>query len=218
MTKEGFRNFARVKNWTPAPGSPHNNDYFGGDYSHRKDEDYWLRAGLVDSDFTVMHDDKIWSMGHIPADAKLNRKAGFRDPGVFNYDIGNGFAIITVKKKIPYLVLYPEEARFLTDSMIAKHVPSLKKAEAKRQTQTKFLGRGGGAILGRPEFNLLTSLTSPRSTSHGILPIPGYTSWTPCPIDSNFIIEPATGLRFYKKSLTTAITTRMNAYSIHFKG
>ena len=218
MTKEGFRNFARVQNWRPALGSPHNMEYFGGDYSYRKDEDFWIRAGLHDPDFTVIHGEKSWSMGHIPADANLNKKAGFAAPGVFNYDIGNGFAIITIKEKSPYLVLYPEEARFLTDSVITKYVPDLKSAEIKRQAQTKFLGRAGGQILGRPEFNLLTSLTSPRGTSHAILHIASYDTWTPCPKDSSFIFEPVTGLRFHKKALTTAITTREHAYSIHFKG
>lgn len=217
MTGEGFRNFARVQKWKPAPGSPYNVDYYGGDYTYHVNEDYWLRAGLYDSDFIVNFDGNEWSVGHIPADSGLRRKAGFTSPGVFNYNIGTGLAIIVIKDKCPHLVLYPEEARFLGNSQIAKFVPSLKSAESKRKHQTSHLGRSGGNILGRPEFNLLTTKTSPRGTSHAILPIPHYGIWPPCSVDPDFIIEPSTGLRFYKKSLTKAITTSKNAFSIHFK-
>lgn len=210
----GFRNFAQVQDWRPAPGSPYNSDYFGGDYDHRKDEDFWLRAGLVDGDFRVNWVDKEWSIGHIPADQRLRRKAGFA-PGHFDYSNGTGFAIITIREKTPWLVLYPQEALFLQSSAISSLVDSLSGAVTKRQSQLTFLGRLGGGIVDHAEFNILASLDCPHPP-HDMHPLSGWSTWGKCHLDPAYIVMPGTDLRFHKEALKKATSPSPHKYSRHF--
>jgi hypothetical protein len=211
----GFRNFARVQDWRPAPGSPHNSDYFGGDYSHREDEDFWLRAGLVDGDFRVNWVGKEWSIGHIPADQMLRKKAGFAAPSRFDYSNGTGFAIITIRDKTPWLVLYPQEAYVLTKDAITSLVGSLSGAIAKRQHQLTFLGRSGGGIVDRAEFNILASLDCPHPP-HNMQPLTGWGTWSKCHLDPAYIVMPGTDLRFHKEALRKATSQVPHPFSTHF--